>query len=899
MMGYRFIDEHGSFELEGAENDLGLYFPLAGEDGLKSAVSPNLSGDSKLDQNHFLLEPMSIENLTNNRAGRNFWCMVKGKEPWSAVGASARQEADRFTRRQEPSKVRAGLMWHETERESAELGLSANVTSFVSIRHNVEVMHVEITNTGEEPVALTAVAAIPIYARSADNLRDHRHVTSLLHRIVTTEYGVRVCPTLSFDERGHGLNDMTYFVEGFAGEDEKPQSFYPCQDDFWGAAGTPTRPEAVCCDRPGVPAGTELNGQEALGGLRFAERELRPQESASYTVILGASWKEAGGGELMTYMGKNKVKEELELTRQYWIGKANVHYHTADENFDQFMNWVSFQPELRRIFGCSFLPHHDYGRGGRGWRDLWQDCLALLLMNPATVRQMLIGNFGGVRVDGSNATIIGDCLGEFKADRNSITRVWMDHGVWPCVTTMLYLDQTGDYGILYQKAKYFKDRQVMRGTAVDEAWNGSQWQEDARGHCYEGTVLEHLLVQMLTAFYEVGEHNHMRLRDADWNDALDMAGSRGESVAFTNAYAMNMKNLAAVLRSEAENGVSELELFEELVPLVTDRGDGYDSVQGKTAMLHTYMEQCRHSISGNSARLDTLQVAENLEGKAKWLMEHIREREWITDSQGGWYNSYYDDHGRRVEGIDEAGNVRMMLTGQVFSIMAGTATEEQISQIVRAADAYLYDEACGGYRLNTDFKELKTDMGRMFGFAFGEKENGAVFSHMAVMYANALYSRGFAKEGYKALNALYRQSMDFEKSRIYPGIPEYFGRNGRGLYHYLTGAASWYMLTVITQMFGIRGSGGGLVVQPALLAEQFDGKNLAGLDLKLLGITWKLTIENPQRLEAGSYEIWEIRLDEKTEEVHASSKTFDRNTITALDARRMHRIHVLLGAKSK
>ena len=36
-------------------------------------------------------------------------------------------------------------------------------------------------------------------------------------------------------------------------------------------------------------------------------------------------------------------------------------------------------------------------------------------------------------------------------------------------------------------------------------------------------------------------------------------------------------------------------------------------------------------------------------------------------------------------------------------------------------------------------------MGRMFGFAYGEKENGAVFSHMAVMYANALYQRGFAK----------------------------------------------------------------------------------------------------------------------------------------------------------
>ena len=59
----------------------------------------------------------------------------------------------------------------------------------------------------------------------------------------------------------------------------------------------------------------------------------------------------------------------------------------------------------------------------------------------------------------------------------------------------------------------------------------------------------------------------------------------------------------------------------------------------------------------------------------------------------------------------------MMLTGQVFSIMAGTATEEQIRQITKSADRYLYDEKVGGYRLNTDFGEVKTDLGRMFGFS--------------------------------------------------------------------------------------------------------------------------------------------------------------------------------------
>ena len=67
---------------------------------------------------------------------------------------------------------------------------------------------------------------------------------------------------------------------------------------------------------------------------------------------------------------------------------------------------------------------------------------------------------------------------------------------------------------------------------------------------------------------------------------------------------------------------------------------------------------------------------------------------------------------------------------------------------------------------------------------------------MTVMYANALYQRGFVKEGYKALSTLLATAMDFKTSRIYPGVPEYFDADGRGMYHYLTGAASWFMLTI-------------------------------------------------------------------------------------------------------
>jgi len=48
-------------------------------------------------------------------------------------------------------------------------------------------------------------------------------------------------------------------------------------------------------------------------------------------------------------------------------------------------------------------------------------------------------------------------------------------------------------------------------------------------------------------------------------------------------------------------------------------------------------------------------------------------------------------------------------------------------------------------------------------------------------------------------------ASDAQRSKIYPGIPEYFDSEGRGMYHYLTGSASWMVLTLLNYVFGVRG----------------------------------------------------------------------------------------------
>ncbi|WP_338106707.1 GH36-type glycosyl hydrolase domain-containing protein [Mordavella massiliensis] len=891
----QFTDNNGSFSVEHPENTSYLYFPLASEKGLKSCVTPILGGDSKLDQETFLLEPVSSENLHSNRATRNFWLKSDDGRITSITGASDEQESRKFTPDQEKCILHAGFMWHCLERTSSAPALKLRIVSFVPWNNNVEIMHIAIQNQSEKVQNLTPYAAIPIYGRSADNLRDHRNVTSMLHRIETEANGITVCPTMSFDERGHRKNHTVYYVYGFSSLGQKPERFYPTVEEFIGEGGSYTHPRAVYESFNGVPCGTSVAGKEAIGAFAFPEISLDPGQGIQYAILLGADTDRDEIRKIYEeYSSVEKIQAALDETIRYWAEKVNVTFHTGNPDQDMFMKWVCFQPYLRRIYGCSFLPHHDYGRGGRGWRDLWQDCLSLLLMDPQNVGKMIENNYGGVRIDGTNATIIGNGEGNFIADRNNITRVWMDHALWPLITTQLYIDQTGDIDILNRKVPYFKDAQTERGRLRDQLWSSEQGnkQMTQADVIYKGSILEHLLIQQLSAFYEIGEHNIYRLRDADWNDALDMAPDRGESVAFTCAYAGNLRNLARMIRLlEAYSGQSETELLYEIQILLGHDRALYDNISRKSEILHKYVKSCRHTISGQRFLISYASLASDLELKAEWLTEHIRNQEWICGQENeGWFNSYYDNHGQAVERYSKKpGDVRMMLTGQVFAIMGQVASPQQIRQIVTSADRYLYRKDIGGYRLNTDFQELKFDMGRMFGFAYGEKENGAVFSHMTVMFAYALYQRGFAREGWKALRTLADTALDFDTSHIYPGIPEYFRSDGRGMYHYLTGAASWFMLTMITQVFGVRGEAGNLLMEPKLTSEQFDETGTASVQLTFAGKEFTVTYINSEHKEYGNYITGSATCNQEYLKIDSPNYTMlSRETIIALPSRNNH-----------
>ncbi|MBI3316037.1 MAG: cellobiose phosphorylase, partial [Candidatus Omnitrophica bacterium] len=292
---WQFIDDQAGFRVQHPDALSRLYFPLANEAGILSSITPDLHGDIKTNHDSFLTLPVTIEDLHDSKSSRNFWVYVEGKGAWSLTGMSASQHAAKFLRKpKEKVTLDAGMLWHKITRENEDWGLKAEITNFAPVSNDtLEIMIVTLTNTSSSRIKVTPTSAIPIFGRSADNLRDHHHVTSLLHRIVSHPAGVILKPTMSFDERGHKINETIYAVLGATAGGEFPVGSFFTTLSFIGEGGHLEAPQAILENAPPPQKdGASYHGKSAIGALRFKTTALASREKISFVLMLGIATRE-------------------------------------------------------------------------------------------------------------------------------------------------------------------------------------------------------------------------------------------------------------------------------------------------------------------------------------------------------------------------------------------------------------------------------------------------------------------------------------------------------------------------------------------------------------------------------------------------------------------------------
>lgn len=810
------------------KDNKGYYLPLFNLNGAYSSITPFFGGDFKTDYHHYALQPTSELGLFNLEFSRNVLFEVDG-HIYKLNGQTSIQQQDSI-------HYHYGMLYQEVLRTNDILSL--DTTSFLTLNDAIELHKVVVKNLTKKPFKLNITTAIPLYARSANNLFDHRHVTSLLNQIHVVQEGIIVCPTLSFDERGHLKNDTTYSVFTHI-KNLKPTAYIPVMDDFIGG-GSLSYPKLV----KSYEVGDQINGYEAIGGIRYDDINLDANESITLYFSIGIH--KDGQNVLET---KNKYLNEIgfnqalaALKSTYKTMSSYIEFDMVSKARNEQLKWVTLQPILRRYFGNSYMPHHDYGHGGRGWRDLWQDLLSLIVSNDPSVKDTLFNNFKGVRLDGSNATIIGNMPGDFKADRNKIVRVWSDHGCWPLLTTKMYIDETGDLDFLFRKQTYFDDQFTHYTKRTKNNWSSDNFTT------YQGTILEHLLLQNLIGYFNIGRHGYTRLEDADWNDGLDMANQLGETIAFTHFYANNLGVIAKLLSYSEDDTVELFEALYELLDQKLSLNQYFDRVSRFNEKTNTYKKG---------------KIIELLNNLATEKKNTLRQKAWFD----GYFQSYINNDGNYQDKVGQ-----MSLTGQAMALLNEVALPEQAKTLAKHVKDTLFDANLGGYRLNSNYREVLTNMGRAYGFAYGHKENGAVFSHMAIMYAYGLYQYDLVHYGQEAYESILDRAFS-QDSGVLAGIPEYFNDQGIGKYSYLTGSASWLIKLLRTEVFGISMHLGRLSLKPKLkLKEFFDGK--ATIHTYIFGQRTTITYINDKQLEFGKYRIKKIIVDGKVTEVRSFTQPF-------------------------
>jgi cellobiose phosphorylase len=870
---WRFSESNdGSFIVDQAKYLPPVYFPLMNSYGMKSYVTPDLKGDL-CSSFHTWLTPATVtEELHRNVSSRNFWIKESDKEPWSVTGVSVFQKEEDRRGRPDTYSVEGHLGYFTCKRFRKESNLEAAITVFVpETNHYIELIKLTIKNVGAEKRNFKASYALPIFGRSADNFRDHRQVTTMFQETFIETFGVRVKPRIVHDETGHRENRTQYVVLGTDRNGEAPKDIWALVEDYIGIGGSFDNPASIYYDLlPVTRKEKELHGKEAIGAFRFEEITLNPGESFDYIVIEGITEKREDIKYWINEFGStSKFDLYLKETIDYWKKRSDfLSFYTGNVHYDNWVKWIAYQVKARQIFGNSYLPDYGYGRGGRGWRDLWQDLLSIFLVDPESARTEILNNFKGIRIDGSNATIIGTSPGEFKADRNDIPRTWSDHGAWPVFILNFYIHQTGDFDILFNKITFWKDQFTHRSKSRDEQWNESagNLQLDQHGNIYEGSLFEHILLQQLSAFFNVGEHNILLLEGADWNDTYDMARDRGESVCFHNFYAHNFIILAELLRQLKKRGYTNIFLLKEALALL-DTLPGqilvdYQSVDDKHKRLNAWFESVKHIVSGEKVSVLTDDLINDLEIKGKHMTKQITDHEIITIDNGHqFFNGHYNNVGERV-GCNCNGNIQMDLTSQVMPILCNISNDHLTKNIYNTICKVLKDKDEPGIRLCTEFKEFDMNFGRVTGFVYGNKEHGSKWMQQNIMLAYGLYGQGFVDEGFEVLNEVYKMSTDTAKAKIFPGIPSFFNNENKGAYAYLTGSSSWYLLTLTTMIFGVRGENGGLCIQPKLKKEQFDSRGIAKLRCNFQNLTLSIEFENLSRLDYRQYGIKTLKIDD-------------------------------------
>ncbi|WFC42665.1 glycosyl hydrolase family 65 protein [Pseudoxanthomonas sp. SE1] len=192
---------------------------------------------------------------------------------------------------------------------------------------------------------------------------------------------------------------------------------------------------------------------------------------------------------------------------------------------------------------------------------------------------------------------------------------------------------------------------------------------------------------------------------------------------------------------------------------------------------------------------------------------------------GDWYGRGITDDGVAF-GVSADHEGRLFLNPQSWALLSGAADAGRQARMLGAIDTHLVSPY-GVTMYDPPYTRMREDIGRVTQKFPGTAENGAVYNHAAAFYLYSLYQAGDADRAWQVLRAMLPspEAADcLQRGQLPVFVPNYYRgawrlhprTAGRSSQLFNTGTAAWLYRCLVEELFGLRGDGDALRIEPHL-----------------------------------------------------------------------------------
>lgn len=469
---------------------------------------------------------------------------------------------------------------------------------------------------------------------------------------------------------------------------------------------------------------------------------LEPFETKELVILLG---EEESEDLIEEKIEKYKIIEnsykELEKTKEYWGNfLGNIRVKTRDKSMDYLLNgWLLYQN-----YSCRYLARTAFYQSGGayGFRDQLQDSLSLGLIDPKITKEQILKNASRQYLEGDVQHWWHPVINSGIRTRFSDDLLWMPYAV------VEYINMTGDYSILEEKAPYLEDAPLNEGE--DERYTIVNQSNK------EGTIYEHCL-KAIERGLRFGEHNIPLMGSGDWNDGMSTVGNKGK---------------------------------------------------GESVWLGWFLYKILKGFIPLCERKEDLERSEKYLKDSEFVLRNLEKNAW----DGGWYRRAYFDDGTPLGSRENGECKIDSLAQSWSIISEGGKRERTIEAMEAVDRNLVDKDLGLIKLLSPPFEKSKEEPGYIKGYVAGVRENGGQYTHAATWVILALTKLGMgdkAMEYYHMINPINHTETELECRRYklepYVMAADVYIREphgGRGGWSWYTGTAGWMYKVGLQNILG-------------------------------------------------------------------------------------------------